>query len=432
MMIVITAHPLYAYSAAGMGTRDGARPLGAVFVNQMGRGGQVGPLASWITIAGWAGAARARYGRAWMVTSDGVLTPDEALARATAPTRVASEVAGWRRHVPEVVRTAVNDTRRPAANRAFRARLDAAPWAGSEVRFVMQLHGLWCDAGLRLARALGCPSVLVVDAVIVEEARSWGTHRPGWGHLATRFGEVPALRAADLVVCVSEEVVESVVRCSGRRRGVVAVPNGVDTERFAPGPPDPARRSALGLDGRFVVGWAGSFRRFHGLETLVDAAAILARDVPDVTLLLLGDGFQRAAVEARARAQGVTLALPGTVGYADVPGHLRCMDVAVVLSDPARSFHYSPVKLREYQACGLPVVAAAAGEMARDLTPDVDARLVAPGDPAALAAALRALHDDPPAARALGASGRARVERDGSWASRLVAVERHLDLDPPA
>jgi glycosyltransferase involved in cell wall biosynthesis len=328
------------------------------------------------------------------------------------------------------LRTFANDLRRPAANRRFRASIDPSRWTPGDVRFVMQLHGLWCDAGLRLARTLRRPSVLVVDAMIVEEAGSWGTRRPGWARAATRYGEVPALRAADLVACVSDEVVESVVRHTGRRDGVVALANGVDTLRFTPGPPELALRSALGLDGAFVVGWAGSFRRFHGLERLVDAAALLARDVPDVVLLLLGDGFQRAAVEARARDLGVRAVLPGTVPYGAMPAHLRCMDVAVVLSDPARSFHYSPVKLREYQACAVPVVAVAAGEMARDLTAD-DARLVAPGDAAALAAALRALHDDPVGARALGAAGRARVATGGSWSSRLVAVERFLGIDPP-
>lgn len=414
-----------------MGTPDDVRPSGAIFVNQISRGGLVGPLAPWITFAGWAGAARARYGHAWMVTAEGVLTPDDALARATAPAREAHAVAGWRHRVPDVVRTAINDARRPRANRRFRERIDPTPWASCDVRFVMQLHGLWCDAGLRLARSSRRPSVLVVDAVIVEEARSWGTHRPGWARLAMRFGEAPALRTADLVVCVSEEVREAVVRCSGRRTDVVTIPNGVDTERFTPGAADPALRSSLGLDDAFVVGWAGSFRRFHGLETLVDAAASLRADIPNLRLLLLGDGFRRAAIEARARARGVELVLPGTVSYDAMPAHLRCMDVAVVLGDPTRSFHYSPVKLREYQACGLPVVATAAGEMARDLTPDVDARLVAPGDPVALAAALGDLHDAPDAARALGASGRARVERDGSWGSRLVAVEDHLGIGPP-
>ena len=411
-------------------TTDGAaQPTAAIFVNQVARAGQVGPLASWITIAGWAAAAQRRYGAAWMVTPDGVLDPHDALARATAPSRAAAEVAGWRRHLPQVVRTAVNDARRRRANRAFPSRFAAAPWAGHDVRFVMQLHGLWCDAGLGLARRLGVPSVLVVDAVIVEEARTWGTHRPGWSGWAIRSGEAPALRDADLVVCVSEEVVDSVVRHTGRRTGVVALPNGVDTERFTPGPAPAGLRDALGLGGGFVVGWAGSFRRFHGLETLVDAVAELRR-TDDAVLLMVGDGFQRAAIERRAAERGVPLVLPGTVAYDRMPEHLRCMDAAVVLGEPGAPFHYSPVKLREYQACGLPVVAAATGEMTRGLVDGVDALLVPPGDAGAVAAALRAIHAG--AHPDLGASGRTRAVAEGSWGARLVEGERLLGLGPPA
>lgn len=406
---------------------DDSRPPAAVFVNQVGRTGLVGPLASWITIAGWADAARRRYGNAWMVTPDGVLEPADALARATAPARTAAAVPGWRRHLPQVVRTAANDLRRRRANRSFPSRFADAPWRGHDVRFVMQLHGLWCDAGLGLARVLGVPAVLVVDAVIVEEARAWGTHRPGWSGWAIRSGEVPQLRAADLVVCVSEEVVRSVTRHTGRRSGVVALANGVDTERFTPGPAPPGLRAELGVADAFVVGWAGSFRRFHGLETLVDAVGILGRDDPDVALLLVGDGFQRSAIEARARDRGVRLVLPGTVPYLRMPELLRCMDVAVVSGEPGASFHYSPVKLREYQACGLPVVAAAAGEMTRDLVDGLDARLVPPGDPAALASALGAIRSG--ASPDLGASGRARVVAGGSWDARLREVERLLAAD---
>ena len=414
-----------------MGTGRGPRRPGALFVNQASRAGLVGPLASWITIAGWAAAAERRYGAAWMATTEGVLDPAGALARATDPVRTAAAVAGWRRRIPQVARTAVNDAKRPRANRRFADTLARGPWDDADVQFVMQLHGLACDAGLRVAERLAVPSVLVVDAVQVEEAHSWGTHRPGWERIALRLGEVPQLRRADLVVCISAEVSESVIRCTGRRTGVVTIPNGVDTELFSPGPADAGLRHELGLDDAFVVGWAGSFRRFHGLETLVDAAAVLTNRVPNLRVLLLGDGFQRAAIEERARARGVDLVLPGTIAYTRVPEYLRCMDAAVVLADPARTFHYSPVKLREYQACGLPVVASGIGEMARDLHGDVDARLVPPGDVAALADALQRLHGEPAGARRLAAAGRAQVEANGSWTSRLVEVERLLGIQPP-
>ena len=401
-------------------------PQGAVFVNQVGRAAYIGPIASWITMSGWATAAEARYGHAWMVTPQGVLTPDEALAVASRSTRSAGSVPSWRRRIPEAIPTAVNDLRRIRDNRRFRRRLDPAPWRSTAVRFVMQLHQLGCDAGIRLAEALSVPSVLLVDACQVEEARSWGVRRRGWATAAEYLGERPQLRRADLVVCISDEVAASVACCAHRTEGVVVVPNGVDTTRFAPGPGDPALRARLGLDDRFVLGWTGSFRSFHGLDVMVEAAALARREIPELSLLLVGDGLERPAVEQRAAELGVPAAFTGTVAYDEMPEYLRLMDVAVALAPGGAGFHYSPVKLREYQACGRPVVAAAAGEMGRALNDGDDAMLVPPGDAAALAAAIVALARDPDTAARLARSGRDAVVASGSWASRLDTLERHL------
>jgi glycosyltransferase involved in cell wall biosynthesis len=292
---------------------------------------------------------------------------------------------------------------------------------------VFQLHGLFWDAGLRLARAIGRPSVLVVDACQVEEARTWGIRRRGYGGVAERYGEAPQLGAADLVVCVSDEVADQVRRVVGRTDGVVVVPNGVDTHLFAPGAPDPGLRASLGIgEGSFVVGWTGSFRSFHGIDALIEAVARLRERLPNAVLLLVGDGLGRPAVETRARDLGVKAVFTGTVPYPSVPSFLRAMDVTVALA-PSRSFHYSPVKIREYQACERPVIAAAAGEMARDFADT--ALLVEPGDVGSLADALALVHDDPVDAGTRARAGRDSVVEHGSWIARLREVERALGIE---
>jgi glycosyltransferase involved in cell wall biosynthesis len=401
-----------------------------LFVCQVRRSGQRGPVAPWITMASWARAAAARHGDAFVLTPEGALDPTDALVRATPPAAPVGAPArpSWRRWIPEPAVTLAKDGRRIGQNRAFERALDRARWRAASVPYVFQLHGLFWDAGLRLARDLGVPSVLVVDACQVEEARSWGVHRPGWSHLAERTGEAPALRAADLVVCVSDEVAASVARVAGRRAGVIVVPNGVDTDVFTPDPDARAadREHAVGDTPGFVVGWSGSFRSFHGLEVLVEAAAKLRDRIPELTLLLVGDGLGRPAIEAAARDAGVRALFPGTVPYFDVPRYLRAMDVAVVLASSTQ-FHYSPVKLREYQACGVPVIAAAAGEMGRMRDGDTLVP-VAPHDPAALARAIEQLHDDRVRANAMAARARELVVQDGSWRARLDVVERALGL----
>ena len=398
-----------------------------LFVCQVKRAGQRGPVAPWITMASWAAAAERRHGAASVLTVEGALTPQGALTAAATPRApgTSGSVSGsWRRRIPEPLITLAKDLRRIEENRRFTSAIERDRRRAPEVPYVFSLHGLLWDAGLRLARSLEVPSVLVVDATQVEEARSWGIRRRGYGGLAERFGERPQLRAADAVVCVSDEVAAQVERLAGDRE-LLVVPNGVDPERFHPGPGDAGLRTDLGLDGAFVIGWTGSFRTFHGLEVLIDAAARLRSDVPEAVLLLVGDGQGLDAIRELARTRGVRAVFTGTVSFDAMPEHLRLMDVAVALA-PGAQFHYSPVKLREYQASGVPVVAAAAGEMARELGDT--AMLVEPGDAAALADAVRALHRDPARRSGLGELGRTAVLASGTWDHRLAQVERELGL----
>ena len=114
-----------------------------------------------------------------------------------------------------------------------------------------------------------------------------------------------------------------------------------------------ALRRRLGLDGQFVVGWVGSFRRFHAIENAVEAMVGLE----GATLLLVGDGPERPRIEALARSRNVTAVFTGTVAHDQLPLYLATMDAALVTASRDASFHYSPLKLAEYLAAGLPVVA---------------------------------------------------------------------------
>ena len=181
-------------------------------------------------------------------------------------------------------------------------------------------------------------------------------------------------------------------------------------------------RETLGLRDRFVVGWVGSFRRFHALDQAVDAVA----GIDDAALLLVGDGPERNRVEQYAREQGVTVVTTGTVSHPDLPAHLAAMDVGLVLTGRDAVFHYSPLKLAEYLAAGLAVIAPAVSQIEARLTDGVDARLVPPGDTVALAHALHDLHDDPDARGRIAAAGRAAAQARFAWDQAIVAIQDHL------
>jgi glycosyltransferase involved in cell wall biosynthesis len=383
---------------------------GAIFVLPSTTSGQQGPVASWVSTAGWARAARRVLGEVWIATPAGLVDPDEARRRASHPRLSTVATPSWRRRLPTPAKIAAKDLRQFRRARHFTVNPDG-PWRDHDIRFVWQRHDLFQTAGLQLARSLQVPSVVFVPATLVWESAQWEVRRPGWATWLERFGEAPALRGADLVACGSDVVAEQVHRLGVKDERILITPTGVDLNLFEPKPGPSAIRDELGLRERFVVGWVGSFRRFHALEQAVDAVARMENAV----LLMVGDGPERARIRRLARDRGVTAKFTGTVPHAELPDYLAAMDVALVLASPGQVFHYSPLKLAEYLAAGLPVVAPRVAQLADRLTDDVDAMLVPPGDAQALAVSLQQLQDDVVLRERLAKSARASAEARWSW-----------------
>jgi glycosyltransferase involved in cell wall biosynthesis len=412
---------------------SGAAPAdGALFV--MPRGGRewANAAALWVTVAGWAEAARRRFGAAWVVTPDAVVAPDAVLDH----TRPVPSIATARfPFVPTVVQTAAKDARRARRASAFRDAGERDEWRDALLAFVWQHHDLFHRAGAPVATRHRVPLVSYVHAPQVWEARRWGVHRPGWGRWVERYGEQPQLRESDVVACVSDEVADELVRLGVGRNQILVSPMAVDAERFTPSVSGAETRRALGLIDTFVVGWVGSFRGFHGLDSLVEAFGVLHARVPRTRLLLGGTGAELANVRDHAARLGIedAVVLPGAIAHLDMPELVAAMDVAVVSARPGSGFHYSPLKLREYMASGVPTVAPRLGEVPRTVRDGEDALLYPAGDAEALAAQLLRVYDDEALRSSLATRGRELVIATATWDVRLEellaspAFQRALD-----
>ncbi|MDQ3697701.1 MAG: glycosyltransferase family 4 protein [Gemmatimonadota bacterium] len=308
-----------------------------------------------------------------------------------------------------------------AANYPLRLALERA----GPFDLVYERYSLWSTAGMEYASARGIPGVLEVNSPLIEEqARHRGlVDRAGAERSAAR-----AFAAATLLVAVSDEVAASVERHTVAPGRVHVIPNGVDPARFRP------RDIHRPAGAPFTIGFVGTLKPWHGLPTLVEAFALVNALAPDARLLIVGEGPERERVETDAARFGVNGAvrLTGAVDPPAVPALLASMHVACAPYPHSTGFYFSPLKVLEYMAAGLPVVASRVGQLARLVVHERTGLLCPAGDAAALATALERLRHDPALRARLGRAARAAVTRGHTWDAvvRRVIALAGLEASP--
>jgi glycosyltransferase involved in cell wall biosynthesis len=296
---------------------------------------------------------------------------------------------------------------REAALLAANDELAAALHGAGPFDLVYERYSLWSYAGMEYAAATGVPGLLEVNAPLIEEQ----TRHRG---LADRAGaELVARRcfgAAAALLPVSDQVAAYLRRFSEARGRVHVVPNGVDPERFT-------RRREPSGERPFTVGFVGTLKPWHGIDVLLEACALLRRELPELRLLLVGDGPEREALAAQAVALGLGEAarFTGAVAPETVPALMAEMDVGTAPYPEGEGCYFSPLKLFEYMAAELPVVASRAGQASEVIEHGRNGLLCAPGDAAALARALALLQADASLRAQLGAAARSDVLRHHTW-----------------
>jgi len=221
----------------------------------------------------------------------------------------------------------------------------------------------------------------------------------------------------DHFIPVSDDLHQWLLKVVGTSKAkTLMINNGVDTERYCPGPRDGAL---------FVIGTVGRVQDVKHQASLIDAFIALRALRPDhsarLRLVIVGDGPLRDQLAARvARARlGSAVTLAGA--RSDIADLLRGFSV-FALSSIAEG---TPVTLLEAMASGLPVVSTAVGGVPELVQEGVTGYLVPSDDPAAMAAALARYADDPGLCASHGAAGRARI---GNQYSVTTMVQAYADL----
>jgi glycosyltransferase involved in cell wall biosynthesis len=268
---------------------------------------------------------------------------------------------------------------------------------------------LHSSAASRAASAVGIPHIVEVNAPLRDEAAAYRTlEAPG----AAAAHERAVLGRSALALAVSRPLAEY-ARAHGATR-VRVLPNAVAIERFVA----PVRPS-----GPPVAVFAGTLRPWHGLETTAEAWRMLGDRAP--RLLVIGDGRGREVLEA------VGAEVTGAMPHDAVPAALARASIGLAPYASGAPAYFSPLKLFEYLAAGLAVIAARLPGVT-DVVDGRTALLVPAGDPAALAAAVSALTGDERRRQWMGRNGRELVASKHTWAHRARYVLATAATVPPA
>lgn len=293
--------------------------------------------------------------------------------------------------------------------------------------FIYERCSLFSTAGVALAKAVDRPLVVELNAPLANEQ---AVYRGSSLDALARHAEHWTLNHADVVVTVSHQVRDYVISVGVDADRVHVVPNGVDTDLFHPERNGLDARQRWGLRHGPTLGFVGGLKPWHGVESLPKLLADLLPEFPSLQLVIVGEGPYRQELMRQLQAYGVEdhAVLTGQVAHSQIPHLVRQFDIALApYPNLSHEFYFSPLKLFEYMACGVPVVAPALGQIESVVRHEENGLLYPAEDHQQLTSACRRLLSQPDLCQKLGSQAAAEVRNEYTWkrnAERVVQLVR--------
>lgn len=284
------------------------------------------------------------------------------------------------------------------------------------------LNGL---AALRVAEKTGLPLVYEIRAFWEDAAVGNGTGKENSPrYWLTRQLENHVVNGADAVAVICEGLRSDLIGRGVKPEKITVSPNGVDLELFGEPPArDESLLAELGLTGKPVLGFIGSFYDYEGLDDLIDALPILQAFHPDVHLLLVGGGPMEEALKKQVKRLGIGSAVTftGRVPHEQVERFYGLMDIMVYPRKAMRLTELvTPLKPLEAMAQGRLVAASDVGGHQELIEDGVTGTLFPAGDPEKIAKKLVALLDNSASWPQVIEAARKFVEADRNWSSNIL------------
>lgn len=302
---------------------------------------------------------------------------------------------------------------------------------------IYERYSLFNFTGVMVSKLCGIPLVLEVNSPFALEQQRDGHIR--LSGLAV-WTERKICNLATRIVAVSTPLARILEASGVRPEKIEVMTNGVRLEHFVARQPSTELRSSLGIgSGEKVIGFAGWFRKWHGIEMLIEAFQMSGLANGGARLLLIGDGPAMNGLRdfVRGRRLTDTVIFTGPVPHRNMPRYLDLVDIAV---QPAANEYCCPMKILEYMALAKPIVAPRQPNIQEILregeeseggkAEEQEARFFEPRNAHSLAVALREVAGDADRARRMGVRAReAIVTRGYLWTANAARVVETRDAN---
>lgn len=245
---------------------------------------------------------------------------------------------------------------------------------------------------------------------------------------SVRNFETIALRLAQECVVISESLRAEILQRRVSPQNITIVPNGVDVQKFVPGPASPELQRSLSLENKIVMGYVGSFFKYEGIDLLVEAMRILIPRFPNLVLLLVGDGELMPVLRQMVSdmQDPARIIFTGRVPYEETMAFYRLCDFLVLPRRKSReTMLVTPLKPLEIMSMAKSLIASDVGGHLEIVEDHVNGVLFESGNVEELAEKCTLFLENKELRLDLGRSARAWVEANRDW---NVLVDRYVAL----
>jgi glycosyltransferase involved in cell wall biosynthesis len=287
---------------------------------------------------------------------------------------------------------------------------------------IYERYSLNTFCGVWASRRFGVPLILEVNAPLCYEQNALG--RLTFKRLA-RFTERWICAHSTWTVVVSKVLKKFLIHEGVPAEKIWVMPNGIDSQKFHPGISGEVVRQQYGLEGKLIVGFVGWFRRWHGLEMLLESMHEMQLAERGVRLLLVGDGPAYPELYHYAKMHNLlsTVIFTGPIRRQEIASHIAAMDIAV---QPSATEYACPMKILEYMGMGRCIVASDQPNIRELLEDGVSGYLFRAGDRGSFNKVLLNAIDDQAGRQSVGQQAHKKIHQErylwGANVERIAAL----------